>query len=94
MFTQRNNVPEPQRLPPTRDALVLHIMRSNFQVAEWKFALNTDHAPKDGKLAIKWMTKNPAPDEVLEFITTARRRNVLPTNDSAMLLIIGSLGRG
>ena len=76
MFCLLNfKVPEPQRLPPTRDALVLHIKRSNFQAAEWKDALIADKTPQDpngngwerneNKLEIKWTTNKAAPNEVL-----------------------------
>ena len=76
-LTESKKLPEPQRLPPTKDALKLHLMRCNYQVSEWKQALNAHHAPKTpvgrgwkiegGKLSIQWMTKKPAPDEILEF---------------------------
>ena len=55
-------MPEPERLPPTKDALTLHLMRCNHQMKEWKEALNVDHIPtnpvgrgwilEDGKLAV------------------------------------------
>ena len=47
-------------------------------MAEWKDALVSDKTPQDpngngwerneNKLQIKWTTKKPAPDEVLEFV--------------------------
>ena len=56
-----------QRLPPTRDTFVLHIKRSNFQVAEWKDALIFKKTARDpngnswerngNKLQINWTTK-------------------------------------
>ena len=58
--------------------MYIYIKRSNFQVAEWKDALASDKTPRDlngngweknkNKLQIKWTTKKPAPDEVLEFV--------------------------
>ena len=39
LFTNRTKLPEPQKLPPTKDALILHLKRVNFQTREWKSAL-------------------------------------------------------
>ena len=60
------------------DALVLHIKRSNFQVAEWKDALICDKIPLDpngngwerneNKLQIKWATKKNSTRWSLEFV--------------------------
>ena len=90
-------VPEPQRLAPTRDALALYKKGSNFQVADSKDALISDKTSgypngngwerNENKLQIKWTTKRPAPDKVLEFVicnckkADARRINahVLPS---------------
>ena len=40
MFTSKKKIPDPQKLPPTLDALNLHLLRVNYQVFEWKRALN------------------------------------------------------
>ena len=70
---------ESHELPPTKDALVLHIKRANYQSHIWKMSLvpgfvapsPTSHGwlVKDGVLTIQWMTKDPAPTAVLEFIS-------------------------
>ena len=39
LFTNRTKLPEPQKLPPTKDALLLHFKRVNFQTRQWKSAL-------------------------------------------------------
>ena len=83
-------MPELQRLPPTRDALVLHIKTSNFQLTEWKDALVSDKTPRDpngngwerneNKLQIRCTTKKPAPDEVLEFVICNSKKSRCETN--------------
>ena len=54
-------------------------MRCSYQAGEWKGALNAARSAEDpdGKgwefkyetLAIKWMEKNPAPEEIFQFVT-------------------------
>ena len=83
-------MPEPHRLPPTKDALILHIQRCNYQVGEWKEALLADHNPgnPDGRgwertddgLQIKWMTNSPAPEEILELVTCNCKKSNCATN--------------
>ena len=43
LFTNKKKVPDPQKLPPSFDALILHLKRSNYQTKEWKNALNSIH---------------------------------------------------
>ena len=72
-----NRVPDPRKLPPTQDALYLHIKRANYQSFEWKRALCYEYSNpvgngwiiEDGALSIQWTLNRPAPDEILEFIS-------------------------
>ena len=69
---------ESHQIPPTKDALRLHILRANYQAYIWKHALNGHFiAPsphghgwlvKDFKISILWMRKDPAPKALLEFL--------------------------
>ena len=71
IFTNGKKLPDPQRLPPTADALLLHIKRSNYQSYEWKESLNCDFEPldpngngwymEDESIQIKWQNQLPAP---------------------------------
>ena len=65
-------------LPPTCDGLVQHINRANFQTASWCQCLNAEVAiPSpvgngwtltDAELEIVWMTRQPAPQSLLECV--------------------------
>ena len=71
-------LPEPTRLPPTKDELKQHVLRSNYQAFIWKRALEGEPAIPDpdgygwdlddGHLSIHWMDNRPAPDEILELV--------------------------
>lgn len=67
-----------QSLPPTQDALLLHIKRANYQSAIWSRSLvAVQDAPMpqghgwvltdEGDLAVQWMTKEPAPKQYLKL---------------------------
>jgi len=89
-ITTKQKVPDPEKIPPTKDALRLHAMRCSYQVNQWKKALDNEHIPDnpDGfgwetsndHLEVKWMSKKPAPDEVLEFTTCSCKKNKCSTN--------------
>ena len=86
----KKKIPDPERIPPTKDSLNLHIMRCNYQVREWKKAIDGEHIPNDpqgcrwektgGKPEIKWMSNRPAPDEALEFTTCSCKKTHCATN--------------
>ena len=42
-FCWIKKLPDPHKLPPTSDALTLHLKRANYQAFEWKQALLRDH---------------------------------------------------
>lgn len=71
---------EPQKLPPTRDALLCHCKRVSYVTAVVKKSLNNHpNIPnpyegygwvlREGKLEIQWMLLPPAPDQVMQLIT-------------------------
>ena len=69
---------------PNKRRTLLHLMKFNYRVGEWKGALNATQSPedpdekgwelKDETLAIKWMGKNPAPEEILQFATCSCKK--------------------
>jgi len=79
-----NKIPEPHQLPPTKDELLQHIKRANYQSFIWKRALhaNPDIPSPVGngwsmngdRLEVVWMENLPAPESVLELITCDCRR--------------------
>ncbi len=77
--TQKGKLPEPHQIPPTEDELVQHCKRVAFVSLIIKQALepSPDIPSPDGhgwrinsanELEVEWMTKNPAPDSILELI--------------------------
>lgn len=79
MFCGKKKIPEPQKLPLTKDCLSLHLDRANFVVRVWKLSLEahplkltlTAHGwtRNNQGLHIKWMSKKPAPDSLLECVS-------------------------
>ncbi len=69
---------ESHQIPPTQDALRLHIKRANYQAMLWKHALQGNYKPpspdghgwsvKDDTLEVVWMLQDPAPKSLLEFV--------------------------
>ena len=68
------------QLLPTRDALLQHIRRANYQAAIWHRALEAQpNVPNpsshgwlvngNGHLVIQWMTQPPAPHDLLKLIS-------------------------
>ena len=67
------------QLPPTRDALKLHIQRANYQAAIWRRSLEANpdvpspvgrgwRTGEDGMLEVKWMEQSPAPDQLIILV--------------------------
>ena len=81
----KENVPEPNKLPPTEDELRQHIKRANYQAFVWKRALDVNpNIPSpvgngwcltENCLEVKWMENRPAPDAVLELVTCSCRKS-------------------
>ncbi len=81
LFRVKHGNVESGQLPPCQDCLRLHAVRANYQNAIWHRSLQADPqtpSPLDsngwvlsdnGELMINWMTGEPAPDTVLEFLS-------------------------
>ena len=80
----RAKTPEPHQLLLTKNELLHHVKRANYQLLVSKQALNTNfepHSPirhgwqdNEGRLEIVWMERKPAPEHMLELITCKCRR--------------------
>ena len=80
----RAKTPEQHQLPPTKDELLQHVKRANYQLLVWKQALNINfepHSPighgwqdNEGRLEIFWMERKLAPESMLAFINCNCRR--------------------
>ena len=78
-FCSKKKCPEPQQLPPTRDALLCHLKRVSYVTAIIKRSLDCypDIPDPDGYgwttseegISIVWMLRSPAPDEILELVS-------------------------
>ena len=75
-----------KKLLPCEDVLQLHILKANYQAFIWRQSLLAQQAENDplqngwcldeeGCFGIKWMTCNPAPDEVTDFILKLSAKN-------------------
>ena len=83
VFRKKKAMPDPHMLPPSQDALKMHIARTNYQTYEWKNSLSqhnvrldpNDHgwSITDEKVEIHWMNQKPAP-EMLEELTSCSCR--------------------
>ena len=70
---------ESHDVPPTKDSLILHTERANYQAYIWKNSTELGFLPckadghgwkeKEGFLVIHWMTQDPAPKSVLELVS-------------------------
>ena len=90
LFTNRTKLPEPQKLPPTKDALILHLKRVNFQTPEWKSALVAQTEYRDpaengwkrtaeNTLKIQWTEKEPALESLLVFVSCSCKNSKCAT---------------
>ena len=71
---------ESAQLSPTQDALKMHIKRANYQAGIWRRAMEASpdipsfhnqgwQIGEDNEVTIEWMTKPPAPVDVLKLIS-------------------------
>ena len=77
-FCTKNKVPEPHKLPPTKDELLLHCQRPNYVRCIWKSALSAnDMSPtpegrgwllKNGMLETNSMSQKPAPRHLTRIL--------------------------
>ena len=92
----KEKMPEPHQLPPTKDELIQHLKRANYQSFVWKRALEVNPdipspvgngwSLKDDVLEVVWMETLPAPESVLELVTCDCRR--LNCNDNCQCRIL------
>ena len=78
-FCWKKKLPDPHKLPPTSDALTLHLKRASYQAFEWKQALLRDHQFIDPQgngwktisdtLEIEWTSQPSGPEKILDFIS-------------------------
>ena len=76
-FRSRKKSPEPQQVPPTRDAILCHLKRVTYVTAAIKKSLIPTVIPSpceeygwiinDGLLQIQWMLRKLVPDKLIEF---------------------------
>ena len=84
LFCARKGELESNQLPPCQDTLQKHCERANYQSAVWRRSLESSPpipspigsgwSQEDGKLAIDWMTGEPAPMAVLELLSCQCKR--------------------
>ena len=80
----KSKLPEPQQLPPTRDALLCHCKRVSYVTSIIKSSLSpcpVIPSPdgygweiKDGLMEIQWMLRKPAPDVVLDLVSCSCKK--------------------
>ena len=101
-FCSSKYVPEPQQLPPTKDALFCHMKRVNYVTAVVKNSLietNPIIPCPDGYswtlnndiLEIVWMLDKPASDEIIELISCSCRKflaNLIDVSAKVILYIV------
>ncbi len=94
--TQKGKVSEPHQIPPTDNELVQHCKRVQFVSFIIKQALepSPDIPSPDGhglrinsanELEVKWMTKNRAPDFILELIAYKCKNSKCVSQSSTFL---------
>ena len=85
-FCLAKRTPEPQQLPPTRDALLCHCKRVSYVTAIVKSSLvatltipNPDgYGWKvcEGKIEVEWLLRPLAPETLLELVSCSCRKTV------------------
>ena len=89
-FCWKKKLPDPHKLPPTSDALTLHLKRANYQAFEWKQALLRDLQFIDPQrngwkkindtLEIEWTSQPSGPEKILDFITCKCKKTSCKNN--------------
>ena len=84
-FCTNSRATEPQKLPPTRDALLCHCKRVAYVTSVIKRSLeNNPTIPspdgygwhlEEGRLEIQWMLLPPAPEQVLQLISCGCKKS-------------------
>ena len=89
-FSTKYKVPEPHKLLPTKDELLLHCQCANYVMCIWKSALCAIYlnpTPErgcwlltSGILETNWMSPEPAPDLLLEVLSCACKKSGCQNN--------------
>jgi hypothetical protein len=90
LFCIKKGKLDSNQLPPCADCLQNHSLRANYLAAIWRRSLQScpqvpspighGWAQEEDKLVIKWMSGEPAPTAVLEFLSCSCVRSCKPSN--------------
>ncbi|KAG1654877.1 hypothetical protein GQR58_024815 [Nymphon striatum] len=94
MYCSKNGKVKSEQLPPCHNALKQHILRCNYQARIWRLAFENnpvypeihDHGwyLENQAIKIRWMTCQPAPNEVLSLRSCSCKRTCQPTKCSCI----------
>ncbi|KAG1668544.1 hypothetical protein GQR58_017833 [Nymphon striatum] len=94
MYCSKNGKVKSEQLPPCHNALKQHILRCNYQARIWRLAFENnpvypeihDHGwyLENQAIKIRWMTCQPAPNEVLSLLSCSCKRTCQPTKCSCI----------
>ncbi|KAG1650788.1 hypothetical protein GQR58_027743 [Nymphon striatum] len=94
MYCSKNGKVKSEQLPPCHNALKQHILRCNYQARIWRLAFeNNPVYPEihehgwyleNQAIKIRWMTCQPAPNEVLSLLSCSCKRTCQPTKCSCI----------
>ncbi|KAG1712229.1 Integrin alpha-9 [Nymphon striatum] len=94
MYYSKNGKVKSEQLPPCHNALKQHILRCNYQARIWRLAFENnpvypeihDHGwyLENQAIKIRWMTCQPAPNEVLSLLSCSCKRTCQPTKCSCI----------
>ncbi|KAG1664859.1 hypothetical protein GQR58_019650 [Nymphon striatum] len=94
MYCSKNGKVKSEQLPPCHNALKQHILRCNYQARIWRLAFENnpvypeihDHGwyLENQAIKIRWMTCQPAPNEVLSLLSCSCKRTCQPTKFSCI----------
>lgn len=94
LFCSKKGGLDSHQLPPCTDCLKLHSLRANYQAAIWRRSLQASPViplpighgwiHEEDSLVIKWMSGEPAPMAVLEFLSCTCARTCKPPNCSCI----------
>ena len=90
LFCAKEGKVNSNQLPPCADCLSMHSLRANYQAAVWRRSLRSSRqvpspvghgwVQDDSTLSIKWMSGEPSPSTLLEFLSCSCARScTLPT---------------
>ena len=94
MYCSKNGKVKSEQLPPCHNALKQHILRCNYQARIWRLAFESNptypeihnHGRyfENQAIKIRWMTCQPAPNEVLSLLSCSCKRTCQPTKFSCI----------